>query len=78
MEALLSDWMIPRDFLDLQQGKVVGKGRFGSVLKGTVNLQGRQQAAIVVQVPSGKSAFLLLFKPQPGVHALRMYDKCST
>ncbi len=39
-------WQIPRNFLQLS-GEVVGRGSFGSVIRGTVNLRGRRRAAIV-------------------------------
>ena len=41
-------WMIPRNFLEISH-EVVGRGKFGSVMKGSVN-QGSQFSACNVQV----------------------------
>ena len=43
-------WQIPRNFLDLSH-VVIGRGRFGSVIKGRVNNRGAEDAAIVQVVP---------------------------
>ena len=45
-----SVWQIPRNFLDLSH-VVIGRGRFGSVIKGRVNNRGAEDAAIVQVVP---------------------------
>ncbi|TRY75642.1 hypothetical protein TCAL_04584 [Tigriopus californicus] len=45
-----SVWQIPRNFLELTH-EVVGRGRFGSVIKGIVNSGEGQEAAIVQVVP---------------------------
>lgn len=44
-------WQIPRNFLDMSH-EVLGRGRYGSVLKGKVNRQGVPQNAGVYVVPS--------------------------
>lgn len=43
-------WQIPRNFLDLSH-VVIGRGKFGSVIKGKVNNRGAEDAAIVQVVP---------------------------
>ena len=45
-----SVWQIPRNFLDLSH-VVIGRGKFGSVIKGKVNNRGAEDAAIVQVVP---------------------------
>lgn len=53
MDALRQKvWEIPRNFLELS-GKVLGSGKFGSVIAGKVNKRGTEAAAIV-QVVKGK------------------------
>ena len=53
MDALRQKvWEIPRNFLELS-GKVLGSGKFGSVIAGKVNKRGTEAAA-VVQVVQGK------------------------
>ena len=46
-------WTIPRNFLDLTH-EVVGRGKFGSVIKATVNNRGQQTTKACVQVVPGK------------------------
>ena len=48
-----SVWQIPRNFLDLSH-VVIGRGRFGSVIKGKVNNRGEEDVAAIVQVVPGK------------------------
>ena len=43
-------WQIPRNFLELNH-EVIGRGKFGSVIKGKVNKRGTEEAAIVQVVP---------------------------
>jgi hypothetical protein len=43
-------WQIPRNFLELTH-VVIGRGRFGSVIKGKVNKRGAEEATIVQVVP---------------------------
>ena len=48
-----SVWQIPRNFLDLSH-VVIGRGKFGSVIKGKVNNRGAEDVAAIVQVVPGK------------------------
>jgi len=43
-------WSIPRNFLELSH-EVVGRGKFGSLVKGHVNKNGQQVACNVQVVP---------------------------
>ena len=45
-------WAIPRNFLDLSH-EVVGRGKFGSVIKASVNNRGQQMTKACVQVVPG-------------------------
>ena len=48
-------WTIPRNFLDLTH-EVVGRGKFGSVIKATVNNRGQQMTNACVQVVPGNQS----------------------
>ena len=49
-------WTIPRNFLELTH-EVVGRGKFGSVIKAVVNNRGQKMINTCVQVIPGKSFF---------------------
>ena len=43
-------WQIPRNFLELTH-EVIGRGKFGSVVKAKVNKRGAEEVAIAQVVP---------------------------
>ncbi len=65
-------WQIPRNFLELSH-VVIGRGRFGSVLKGKVNKRGVEEAAIVQVVP-GK--LLEASEIRAMTHAIDVVARC--
>ena len=62
LEGLKSNvWTIPRNFLELTH-EVVGRGKFGSVIKAMVNNRGQKMIKACVQVIPGRN---LTYKAKP-------------
>ena len=72
MEAQLDSirgrvWMIPRNFLELSR-EAVGRGRFGTAVRGSVSQAGQFSPCTVlaVNLPNGKYTFSNYFLDGPG------------